>query len=140
MAQLVKNQASMRETSVWSMGWEDPLEKVFWPGEFHGLYNPWDHKESDVTEQLSLWPVKGLIQPRFTESLLCIWQLEHKDSEASLYFKAEASSMFRFNTWLKNKHQKNKQNSRNCHYFTNILFCQVRNLTRTHFLFIILFL
>ena len=27
---------------------------VFWPGEFHGLYSPWDHKESDTTEQLSL--------------------------------------------------------------------------------------
>ena len=23
---------------------------VFWPGEFHGLYSPWDHKESDMTE------------------------------------------------------------------------------------------
>ena len=27
---------------------------VFWPGEFHGLYGPWGHKESDTTEQLSL--------------------------------------------------------------------------------------
>ena len=27
---------------------------VFWPGESHGLYNPWGHKESDRTEQLSL--------------------------------------------------------------------------------------
>ena len=27
---------------------------VFWPGEFHGLYSPWDHKQSDMTEQLSL--------------------------------------------------------------------------------------
>ena len=27
---------------------------VFWPGEFHGLYSPWDRKESDMTEQLSL--------------------------------------------------------------------------------------
>ena len=27
---------------------------VFWPGEFHGLYSPWGHKESDTTEQLSL--------------------------------------------------------------------------------------
>ena len=27
---------------------------VFWPGEFHGLYNPWDRKESDTTEWLSL--------------------------------------------------------------------------------------
>ena len=27
---------------------------VFWPGEFHGLCNPWRHKESDTTEWLSL--------------------------------------------------------------------------------------
>ena len=26
----------------------------FWPGEFHGLYSPWGHKESDTTERLSL--------------------------------------------------------------------------------------
>ena len=25
---------------------------VFWPGEFHGLYSPWGHKELDMTE----WP------------------------------------------------------------------------------------
>ena len=29
-----------------------PLQ-LLWPGEFHGLYSPWGHKESDVTEQLS---------------------------------------------------------------------------------------
>ena len=28
---------------------------VFWPGEFHGLYSPWGHKELDMTEQLSWW-------------------------------------------------------------------------------------
>ena len=27
---------------------------VFWPGEFQGLYSPWDLKESNTTEQLSL--------------------------------------------------------------------------------------
>ena len=27
---------------------------VFWPEEFHGLYSPWSHKESDTTERLSL--------------------------------------------------------------------------------------
>ena len=27
---------------------------VYWPGEFHGLYSPWGHKESDTTERLSL--------------------------------------------------------------------------------------
>ena len=42
VAQLVKNLPSMQETWVWSLGWDDPLEKerlptpVFWPGEFHG--------------------------------------------------------------------------------------------------------
>ena len=60
MAQLVKNPPTMWETWVRSLGWEDPLEKerlptpVFWPGEFHGQYSPWDHKELDRTEQLSL--------------------------------------------------------------------------------------
>ena len=50
----------MQELEVSSLDWEDPLERerlptpVFWPGEFHGLYNPWGHKESDMTEQLSL--------------------------------------------------------------------------------------
>jgi len=27
---------------------------VFWPGEFHRLYSPWGHKESDMTGRLSL--------------------------------------------------------------------------------------
>ena len=27
---------------------------VFWPGEFHGLYSSWGHKESDMAEWLSL--------------------------------------------------------------------------------------
>ena len=26
------------------------LTPVFWPGEFHGLYSPWKHKESDTAE------------------------------------------------------------------------------------------
>ena len=61
VAQLVKSPPAMWETWVWTLGWEDPLEKgkvptpVFWPGEFHGLYSPWGLKESDTTEQLSLF-------------------------------------------------------------------------------------
>ena len=49
-----------QDTHVPSLGQEDPLEEgmtttpVFWPGEFHGLYSPWDLKELDTTEQLSL--------------------------------------------------------------------------------------
>ena len=27
---------------------------VFWPGEFHALYSPWDCRELDTTERLSL--------------------------------------------------------------------------------------
>ena len=57
---MVKKLSAMQETWVRSLGWEDLLEKeklptpVFWPGEFHGLYSPWDRKELDTTEQLSL--------------------------------------------------------------------------------------
>ena len=58
VAQLVKNPPAMWETWVRSLSWEDPLEKgkkrlptpLFWPREFHGLYSPWDCKESDTTE------------------------------------------------------------------------------------------
>ena len=57
IAQLVKNLPAVLETWVRSLGWEDLLEKerlptpAFWPGEFHGLYSPWGHKESDTTER-----------------------------------------------------------------------------------------
>ena len=59
MAQLVKNPPEMWEIWVQSLAWEDPLKKrtlptpVFWPGKFHGLFNPWGHKESDTTQRLS---------------------------------------------------------------------------------------
>ena len=60
-----KNLPAMRETWVQSLAWEDPPGRfpwererlptpVFWPREFHGLYSPWGHRESDTTEQLSL--------------------------------------------------------------------------------------
>ena len=48
----------MQETCIRSLGWEDPLEKgkathpSILAREFHGLYSPWGHKESDTTEQL----------------------------------------------------------------------------------------
>ena len=61
VAQLVKNLPSMGETWVQFLGWEDPWRRErlptpgFWPGEFHGLDSLWCHKESDMTEQLSLF-------------------------------------------------------------------------------------
>ena len=60
LAHLVKNPPAMQESWVRSRGREDPLEKeqlpapVYWPGEFHGLYSPWGHKQLDTTEGLSL--------------------------------------------------------------------------------------
>ena len=39
---------------------------VVWPGEFHGLYSPWGHKESDMTEWLSLTLLLKLIPFCFT--------------------------------------------------------------------------
>ena len=64
MAQLVNNLPAMQETRVWYLGQEDPLEKEMAThssiaGEFHGQrslagYGPWDRKESDTTERLTL--------------------------------------------------------------------------------------
>ena len=55
-AQLVKNLPTMRETWVGKIPWrrERLPTPVFWPGEFRGLYSPWDRKEPDMTEGLSL--------------------------------------------------------------------------------------
>ena len=70
VAQLVKNPPAMWATWVQSLGWEDPLEKerlptpVFWPGEFHGLYSPWGHKELDMTEGLLTFTFKMFIEPK----------------------------------------------------------------------------
>ena len=55
---------AMQETQVWSLDWDDPLEKemathsstlawkIPWMKEHGRLYSPWGHKESDMTEQL----------------------------------------------------------------------------------------
>ena len=62
---MVKNLPAMKETRVRSLGQEDPLEKtkltslVFLPEEFHGQRNlvgcnSWRHKESEMTERLTV--------------------------------------------------------------------------------------
>ena len=64
MAQTVKNLCEMQETWVRSLDQEDPLEEEMatrssiLPGESHGQkslvgHSPWDHKESDMTEQIT---------------------------------------------------------------------------------------
>ena len=56
----IKNPPAMQETQIWSLGWEDPLEKemaihsVFLLGKSHGQrslvsYSSWGCKESDMT-------------------------------------------------------------------------------------------
>ena len=58
VAHLVKNRPAVRETWldpwVGKIPWWRLPTSIFWPGEFHGLYRPGGHKESDTTEQLSL--------------------------------------------------------------------------------------
>ena len=63
-SQTVKRLPTMRETQVWSLGWEDPLEKdmaphssilawkIPWTEDPGVGYSPWSLKESDTTERL----------------------------------------------------------------------------------------
>ena len=83
VAQLVKNPPAMWESWVRSLGWEEMKgwrreslpTPVFWPGKFHGLYSPWDRKELDTAEWLSLslpdpmeiWPILLMV--------LCIFRV-----------------------------------------------------------------
>ena len=66
MAQLVKNlQCGRPVLNPWvgKIPWrrERLPTVVFWPGEFHGLYNPWDHRELNTTERLSHF-LKSLLE------------------------------------------------------------------------------
>ena len=100
---MVKNHPAMQETQVWSQGRKDPLEKEitthssFLPGKSHGQrslagYSPWDHKESDMTEQLTFshtiineWTVRvrggrtceGCISWILREKLFMCFQFSH---------------------------------------------------------------
>ena len=51
VAQLVKNPSAMRETWVWSLGWEDPLEKgKGYQLQYSGLENPGDYTVRGVSK------------------------------------------------------------------------------------------
>ena len=41
---------------------------IFWPGEFHGLHSSWGHKESNMTEPLSLFRFLRLWENNNNES------------------------------------------------------------------------
>ena len=55
VAQLVKNPPAMQETCVWSLGWEDPLEKETDPPQYFGLENSMDYIVLGVTEVGHNW-------------------------------------------------------------------------------------
>ena len=69
VAQLVKNLPAMLETWVQSLVGKIPWRRerlprpVFWPGEFHGLYSPWNSNSkswtwlSDFHFSLSQWEI-----------------------------------------------------------------------------------
>ena len=80
-----------QETWVWSLGWEDPLEKKMAThssilGKYHGwgvwvdVYSPWGCKESDITEcvctrthtctHAHTFPLGALIQCLLIQ---CLW-------------------------------------------------------------------
>ena len=56
MAQLIKNLLQCRRPGLDPWVGKIPWKRgklptpVLWPGEFHGLYSPWDLKELDMTE------------------------------------------------------------------------------------------
>ena len=74
MAQLVKNLPATRETWVQSLGWKDPLEKgkathsSILAGRIP--WTAWGHKESHMTERLSLSLVHLILYINFSNSEL----------------------------------------------------------------------
>ena len=107
VAQLVKNPPAMQEAWVWSLGWEDLLEKgkaiptsVFWPGESHGLYSLWGHKESGTTEGLAPSPsFVCLFRYSFSHLHLCL-RLESGTSLPPLPTLQASFSVATFNHML----------------------------------------
>ena len=91
MAQLVKNLPAMQETWVQSLDWEDLLEKgkathssiLAW--RIPWTVCPWGHKESDMTEQLSLSMGAGLGENKL------------KGRNVSLVLLAQRGTFFQFN-------------------------------------------
>ena len=50
---------------------------VFWPREYHGLYSPWGHKESDMTEQLSRPMITKMM--KMTKNFMLLWRVMTKE-------------------------------------------------------------
>ena len=64
---------------------------VFWPGEFHRLNSPWCHKESDMTEQLSVSLCKRVRWVQLCSSLNILWHCLSLGLEWKLTFSISDS-------------------------------------------------
>ena len=87
VSQMVKNLPTIQETGVWSLGREDPLEKgmathssilawrIPWSEEPEG-YSPSGHKESDMTERLTLSLDFAFVLINYPEAVSTIFLFE----------------------------------------------------------------
>ena len=122
MAQRVKHLPAMWETWVWSLGWENPLEKekatlwrtkrqptpVLLPGKSHGQrslvgYSPWGCKELDTTEWLH-FPEKAMAPHSSTLAWKIPWTeepcgLQSMGSQRAGHDWATSLSLFTFMHW-----------------------------------------
>ena len=68
---------------------------VFWPGELHGLYSPWGRKESDTTEQLSLFFLQPLLNTH-TQSHILRHAHTHTQCYTDIYSKIQMRTNIHF--------------------------------------------
>ena len=95
-----KHLPAMRETRVWSLGWEDPRRRkwqptpVLLPGRSHEWkslvsYRPWGHKELDTTEWLHFHFTRFVIAflPR-SKHILISWLQSPSYQAENAYLKS----------------------------------------------------
>ena len=86
MAQLVKNLPELRETRVWSLGWEDPLEKgkathssiLAWRSPWVTKSRTWlnDFHFSRINNEVNIYILMGNMSRKKRRTLLWFWQLQ----------------------------------------------------------------
>ena len=99
VAQLVKNLPAMWDPWVGKIPWrrERLSTPVFWPGEFHGLYSPWDWIEHEwatfAFQSFLYWTWRETLALYSQACWLLEWNLYHQLSWFSVLW-----------TWMKTIH------------------------------------
>ena len=100
---MVKNLPAKQETCVQSLGWEDPLKKGIWHGEFHGQrsladYSPWGLKELGTTEWLTYTQCffQTLISLEISTPKAFIHNSSSKESHPGIPYQISPPSAFHF--------------------------------------------